>query len=257
MATEDHTEDHTEEIRQLLHRGEVEPRTHTFARLAELYREDGALERALSVVRRGLASHPHYLAARLVHARVLRDLGRASAARTEYQHVLTLDAQNPAARAALDLPADPPADSAPARRVAVTRWLARLDAAWRAGRRGTSAPGGVAGQGPRGLDTATLATLYAQQGLFDRAIGVYERMLARDPGNTRLASALAETRRRASDADGPPPRAAPIAPAPAVPASDVVSIRVQLRQTLDAEAPAGSPAEGSWRAWLARLDHPE
>lgn len=127
---------------------------------------------------------------------------------------------------------------------------------------------------PADLDTATLAALYVRQGLFDRAVSVYERMLARDPGNTRLAVALEETRRLAREAtrprpggtpQAPPPPSAPPAPAAsparvavaggAAPASasDGISIREQLRGILDGEAPGAAFLEASRREWLDGL----
>ncbi len=126
-ATPVPTDHQTEEIARLLRRTEVEPRTHAFARLAELYRENGDLERALHVVRDGLAHHPHYLAARLVHARVLRELGRTEASRTEFERILAVDAEHPAARAALGRPASTgrPEErwGEAARAAAARRWL--------------------------------------------------------------------------------------------------------------------------------------
>ena len=243
------TDHHTEEIADLLRRREAEPRTHTFARLAELYRGQGDLESALRVVRGGLANHPHYVTARLVHARVLGELGQASDAVTELQRILAFDVENPIARAA-----------------ATRRWLGRLDEAWGGGRRADApaadAPAArPAPEGPEGsgaaipdpaaadLDTVTLAALYVRQGLFDRAIGVYERMLTRDPGNTRLAVALEEARRSAREAAGAQPEG-PVAVA------QEVSIREQLRRILDGDAAEKPSREGSWREWLAGLDYP-
>ncbi|WP_419948205.1 tetratricopeptide repeat protein [Candidatus Palauibacter sp.] len=107
----------------------------------------------------------------------------------------------------------------------------------------------------------TLAALYERQGLFDQAIAVYERMLARDPGNTRLAVALEETRRKAREAAAPGESAAP-RPALAIdhlnaeagiPATDAITIREQLRRILDGEAPEGPFMEESWRKWLDGL----
>ena len=122
------------------------------------------------------------------------------------------------------------------------------------------------------MDTATLAALYVRQGLFDRALSVYERMLERDPGNTRLAVALEETRRMAREANRPRPRATPsvppdggaardghapseppAAPAPAAPANDAISIRAQLRGILDGEVPGAAFLEASRREWLDGL----
>ncbi len=275
-----------------------DPRTHTFARLADLYRKSGRLERALEVVEEGLAHHPHYLNARLVHARVLRELGRTDEAAAAFRLVLEIDEDNlvalealeslgPAERLHISLPSEAvETDSTPG------RWLARLEADWRsrpgpapavgaAPGPGTEEPGatgeeavlvvaspnappeeapasdagsreagvpdagspdapdadsnnsgsGDAGSGDSGsgeadpgdpaapaspgrdparepapsgaeeppaaeVPTATLASLYLSQGLYDEAAGVFEKLLARDPYNARLAQGLEEARRR-------------------------------------------------------------
>ena len=273
-ATPVPTDHQSEEIAQLLRRTESEPRTHAFARLAELYRKRGDLERALHVVRDGLAHHPHYLAARLVHARVLRELGRTEASTIEFERILAVDAEHPAARAALGRPGSPDRPEVrwgeAARAAAARRWLSGLEEAWLPEGSGnepsaTSPPREPVATSPSrsepDLDTVTLAALYARQGLFDEAIAVYERMLARDPGNTRLSVALEETRRMAREAAGPRespgPRPAlaidPVGAATGIAATDAVTIREQLRRILDGESPEGPFMEESRREWLDGL----
>ena len=251
------THDQTAEIEQLLRRTELEPRTHTFARLADLYREAGELERALGVIREGLKDHPYYLDARLLHARVLLELGSDEAARIEFEHILTLDPANPLACMALGVERTETGAGGTGGG-ALADWLGQLEEAWRSDETDTRlAPGsdatGTVGVRPTGIETATLAGLYASQGLFDRAIGVYEHMVSRDPDNGDLIAALADMRRRAEEADGP----ASGSPAPAAerpeeesagrrevaapaPAPAPGSIGEQLRRILDGEAPAGS-----------------
>lgn len=267
------TEDHKREIARLVDRAEKDPRTHTFARLADLYRKGGDLEQALEVVTEGLRHHPHYLNAQLVRAKVLKELGRTEEARTAFERVLDIDSENLVAHAALEELAPglrPEPRRGPGKGAAATSspWLASLDAAWREGN-GTPREEPVAGDAsadqrqeaepasgvakkdeaagappvsPRTttaksepaptpvrskgadddngheLETATLASLYVRQGLFDRAIGVYERLLARDPYNARLASALNDARAKSQDRStgGPSkPAATPSAPDPA------------------------------------------
>ncbi len=200
-------DDHTVEIEQLLRRAEAEPRTHTFARLADLYRRAGEHERALDVIREGLGDHPYYLDARLLHARVLLELGREEAARVEFEHILTLDPANPLACIALGVERVETGGSAAA--ASADEWLEALDEGWRSdGAEARPAPDGGAAGAPavpsKGIETSTLAELYASQGLFERAIGVYEQMLSHDPENPDLLAARAELRRRAEEADGPP-----------------------------------------------------
>lgn len=239
-------DDQTVEIEQLLRRGESEPRTHTFARLADLYRQAGERERALSVIRDGLREHPYYLDARLLHARVLLELGDEEAARIEFEHILTLDPENPLACIALGVErVETKADGASGGAASTDDWLEALEETWRSAEADARpVPKGAAtGAAPvpaKGIETSTLAGLYASQGLFDRAIAVYEQMLSRNPDDAELIAAISELRRRADAARKPrevqPATEATEAADPAVPES----IGEQLRRILDGEAPAGS-----------------
>lgn len=248
-------DDQTVEIEQLLRRAESEPRTHTFARLADLYRQAGERERALSVTRAGLREHPYYLDARLVHARVLLELGSDEDARVEFERILTLDPANPLACMALGVERVETEAGGSGGAASADDWLEAIEEAWRSDEvdARTAPGGGAAGAAPaprRGIETSTLAGLYASQGLFDRAIGVYEQMLSRDPDNAHLADALEKLRRRAEEADGPPPARPAADPAetgrpgpdeaaaPAEGSAVPESIGEQLRRILDGEAPA-------------------
>lgn len=239
-------DDQTVEIEQLLRRGESELRTHTFARLADLYRQAGERERALSVVRDGLREHPYYLDARLLHARVLLELGDEEAARIEFEHILALDPENPLACIALGVGrVETKADRFSGGAASTDDWLEALEETWRSGEADARpAPKGDATEAApvptKGIETSTLAGLYASQGLFDRAIAVYEQMLSRDPDDAELIAAIAEMRRRAEEAREP----REVQPAPEAPeAADAAvpeSIGEQLRRILDGEAPAGT-----------------
>jgi tetratricopeptide (TPR) repeat protein len=217
--------DRTDQIGRLVERRERNPRTHTFAELADLYRQAGELGRALEVIEDGLHHHPHFLNARLVHARLLRELGRTDEASRAFELVLEIDSQNEVARRALSELGHGVADITPPKppgaRASVpgaAQWLARLDAEWRNGTLPDEPveppepeePGEVvdadelepmirpSGERRAGddLETATLAQLYVSQGLIEQAIGIYERLLARDPYNARLAAALEDVRGR-------------------------------------------------------------
>lgn len=239
-------DDRTVEIEQLLRRGESEPRTHTFARLADLYRQAGERERALSVIRDGLREHPYYLDARLLHARVLLELGDEEAARIEFEHILTLDPANPLACIALGVErVETKTDRSSGGAASTEDWLEALEETWRSDEADARpAPKGDAtGAAPvpkKSIETSTLAGLYASQGLFDRAIAVYEQMLSRNPDDAELIAAIAEMRHRAEEAREP----REVRPAPeGTEAADPTvpeSIGEQLRRVLDGEAPARS-----------------
>lgn len=242
-------DDQTVEIEQLLRRGESEPRTHTFARLADLYRQAGERERALGVIRDGLREHPYYLDARLLHARVLLELGDEEAARIEFEHILTLDPANPLACIALGVERVETKVDGASGAASTDDWLEALEETWRsdeaAARPAPKADNtGAAPVPTKGIETSTLAELYASQGLFDRAIAVYEQMLSRNPDDAELLAAIAEMRRRAEEAAEEAQEPREVQPAPeATEAADPAvpeSIGEQLRRILDGEAAAGS-----------------
>lgn len=77
------------------------PDSLVFARLADLHRKAGDLERALEVLARGLERHPEYTSGHLVRGRCLRDLGREEEAQEAFEQVLELDQHNLVALRAL------------------------------------------------------------------------------------------------------------------------------------------------------------
>jgi tetratricopeptide (TPR) repeat protein len=252
-----------QEIRRLEELRAGNPRGHTFARLADLYRKSGLPEKGLQVVEEGLAHHPHYLNAHLIHGRILRDLGRGPEATAAFRRVLDIDDENLVALQELEaldpdvggtsLPADPPApprvvpSSAGERgvtdaRVEPTSWLAQLEAEWQKRRdpalngeahwRPASEPPASTSptdaaeveesarrqsklDKPQEVATATLAELYLRQSLYEEAISVYEKLLARDPYNARLAASLDEARLLSREGPRRPATHAPPVPAPA------------------------------------------
>ena len=200
------------------------------------------------MIRDGLKKHPYYLDARLLHARVLLELGDEEAARIEFEHILTLDPANPLACMALGVERVETQADGSGGGASTDDWLEALEETWRSDEADwRAAPKGAAtGAAPaptKSIETPTLAGLYASQGLFDRAIAVYEQMLSRNPDDAELIAAIAEMRRRAEEAREPRKvQPAPEATEAAEAADPAVaeSIGEQLRRILDGETPAGS-----------------
>jgi tetratricopeptide (TPR) repeat protein len=65
-----------------------------FARLADAYRKAGDPHRALEVLEDGIRRHTDYLSAHIVRARTYLDLGRVEDARSAFERVIEIDAQN-------------------------------------------------------------------------------------------------------------------------------------------------------------------
>ena len=83
-----------DEIRRFEEQFRNQPESLVFARLADAYRKSGDLERSLEVLEEGIGRHPDYLSAHIVRARTFRDLGRSEEARSAFERVIELDAQN-------------------------------------------------------------------------------------------------------------------------------------------------------------------
>jgi tetratricopeptide (TPR) repeat protein len=84
----------TSEIEKLERRYAENPHGLTFAPLAEVYRKNGDVPRALELLRAGLELHPNYIPASIVLGRCHQDLGDLPAAEQAFAHVLRLDDEN-------------------------------------------------------------------------------------------------------------------------------------------------------------------
>jgi len=89
------------EIEKLERRYAENPQGLTFAPLAEVYRKNGEIPRALELLGPGLQIHPDYIPASIVLGRCHMDLGDVQAAETAFLHVLALDGENVIALKAL------------------------------------------------------------------------------------------------------------------------------------------------------------
>ena len=89
------------EIEKLERRYAENPQGLTFAPLAEVHRKNGETQRALDLLKLGLATHPDYIPASIVLGRCHLDLGDVQAAEMAFLHVLALDGENVIALKAL------------------------------------------------------------------------------------------------------------------------------------------------------------
>lgn len=92
---------YTSEIEKLERRVQENPQGRFFASLADAYRKDGQVARALEVVRAGLMIHPDYVSARVVLGRCLVDTGDDPAAEEAFTRVAELDGESVIALKAL------------------------------------------------------------------------------------------------------------------------------------------------------------
>ncbi len=82
------------EIEKLERRCKENPQGTFFAPLAEAYRKDQQLDRALEVLKSGLERHPNHIPGNIVLGRCHLDLGDDVAAETTFHRVLELDREN-------------------------------------------------------------------------------------------------------------------------------------------------------------------
>ncbi len=92
---------YTSEIEKLERRNAENPRGRLFAPLADAYRKQGELERAMTLLREGLERHPDYIGAQIVLGRCHLDRGEEPEATGAFQRVLDLDGENVIALKAL------------------------------------------------------------------------------------------------------------------------------------------------------------
>lgn len=204
---------------------EENPETRLFLALAEEYFRDGQLEKAVEVCRGGLKTYPGYTSARVTLARSLIELNQDAEAEEALRAVLDNSPDNLVAarllgkllvrRGRIDEARDQldrlfalsPDDEEG------LRLLRRLDQP----EVPASEPAPVPGPRPEAehppdedpdppqIKTSTLARLYEEQGLHDKALTVYETLLARDPDNVEMSRKAEALRARlAAGTEAPP-----------------------------------------------------
>jgi tetratricopeptide (TPR) repeat protein len=182
---------------------EENPGTRLFLALAEEYFRDGQLEKAVEVCRGGLETFPGYTSARVTLARSLIDLGQDAEAEVELGAVLgnspdnllasrlyaallirqgRLDEAMPVVDRLLELSPD---DEEGLRFRGQLEQPAEPD----------PGPGSTGEQ----IKTSTLARLYEEQGLREKALGVYDTLLSMNPDNQEIAARAAALRSRLAE----------------------------------------------------------
>lgn len=206
-----------EEIQELEARlgSDSDPDGRAFAALADAYRRAGSLDRAVALLEDGLERHPTLTVAHLVAGRVHRARGEAERAERAYRRVVELDGEHGEALRALAEIAEDRGRNGEARELYHRLALAEPeDAGARDSLRrlkrqhfeellGEPAPGPTSGADPfstspegerPAIYTRTMAELYARQGLMERAIEIYERLLEETPDDEVVRERLEELR---------------------------------------------------------------
>lgn len=208
-----------------------DPHSTAFVPLAEAYRQLGLLDDALETARLGTSNLPQFSPGFTTLGRVLAQMGRTDEALAAFAKALEIDRQSQSALVGLARLHLVRGERAQARSILsqavqfhpddplITNMLSAIDlpTPWR---QAMTAPPPDVMQPPAAstaegagepaaipIPTATLAEIYAQQGLTEQAAHVYAEILRADPGNVVVARRLAELRGWPSDAE---PSAAPL-----------------------------------------------
>ncbi len=181
-----------------------DPRSTIFVSLAETYRKMGLLDDARQIINKGLEYHPGFAPAYIVLGRVECQLELLDASHRSFSRALELDPESLAAlvgfarlqlirketeearRLLLQARSLSPADPV------INKMLLELppppeDKPQPAVE---TSPGPEAGLSS--LASTTLADLYYKQGFAEKALELYQQLLAQDPGNAKLQERISQ-----------------------------------------------------------------
>ena len=196
-----------------------DPHSTAFVPLAEAYLQVGLLDDALEAARLGTRSLPHFSPGFSTLGRVLGQMGRFEEAMSAFAKALSIDRQSQAALVGLARLHLIRGERDQARKILneaagfhpdveqIQNMLVALDLPrpWDKIKGGSaedvvseealiveaeSLPGKAEEPSPEAIFTATLAEIYVKQGLPDKAVGVYEEILRRDPDNKAVQARL-------------------------------------------------------------------
>jgi tetratricopeptide (TPR) repeat protein len=194
---------------------------------------------AVQALRRGLLVMPEDIEARHLLALALREMGdRAGALAESLTAARAIAEQADVFKLLGEVLKDEGRGQEAAWAAALARDLALTPAPVPGEARPAAAPppGQIpAGLAPAGPETATLAEIYAAQGLNQQAAAIYRRLAATNPGDPALAGRLAELEGRAAPAS---PAAAPGSPSPAKAGPVVARLQALRRAALSQTASA-------------------
>lgn len=219
-----------------------DPHSTAFVPLAEAYRQIGLLDDALQAARLGTSMLPNFSPGFATLGRILGQMGRIDEAMSAFARALSIDRQSQSAltglarlhlvrgerdlaRKILQQAAEFHPDDEMVENMLIALDLPRPWEEVAVAAETTAEPvtptadeepaPQTAGGEP--IPTATLAEIYARQGLIDQAVRVYEEILRQDPANTAVVRRVSELRGEAAAGSSPSAPAAAPQPVEAVP----------------------------------------
>lgn len=192
--------EYREDIKHLLKRYEQAPESRLFAPLADAYRKQGEIDKAIELCEKGLERHPSYASAHVILGKCFYDKGATERARSEFLRVIELDPENMVALKFLGdiflaegdgdgaarfyrqlITIDPTNED-------VAAALKELEENFQVRQIDLSNDRKVTRvDSPRELATMTLAGIYAAQGYYNKALKIYQDIVRDEPDNREAA----------------------------------------------------------------------
>ena len=234
-----------------------DPSSTAFVPLAEAYRQIGLLDDALEAARLGTKMLPHFSPGFSTMGRILGQMGRIDEAMSAYARALSIDPQSQSALVGLarlhlirgerdqarDILKQAEGFHPDDEKIADMLVALDLPRPWQDIKQASQArelPAKQAAPSAEPISTVTLAEIYAQQGLPDKAARVYEDILRQNPDNTRARERLLKLQESLGGKPAITPAAEPVASA-----APVVVQRASTDEDLLATAPTSTPLQGA------------
>ncbi|GEM_PF-1536615 len=188
-----------EELEYLIDRFKAAPESRLFAPLADAYRKSGDISKAVEICEEGLKRFPDYASAHVILGKCFYDKGATERAKSEFMRVTEIDSENMVALKFIGdiLLAEGKTDDAAEyyRKVIaidptneeVGKALDEIEDEFQVkeidlGDKRTVKQARKGGE----LATLTLASIYAAQGYYDKALKIYQNLLEKEPGNREV-----------------------------------------------------------------------
>jgi tetratricopeptide (TPR) repeat protein len=190
--------DMSEELKNLIDRYNKAPESRLFAPLADAYRKNGEIDKAIDLCEKGLERFSDYASARVILGKCFYDKGATERARDEFTRVLEVDPDNMVARKYMGeillaenkkeeaaehfrhlLSIDPTNEEA-------SRTLEEIESQFQVKEIDLSDRKHVKDERPGELATMTLAGIYAAQGYYNKALKIYRDILQKEPENVEV-----------------------------------------------------------------------
>jgi tetratricopeptide (TPR) repeat protein len=184
-----------DELQNLIERYKRSHDSRLFAPLADAYRKNGEIDKAIEILEKGLEKFPQYASAHVILGKCFYDKGATARAKGEFSRVLEIDTENMVAlkfMGDIHVAENKRAEAAEYYRKIlavdptngeVARALKEMEASFIVKEIDLGDAKSARDERPSELATMTLAGIYAAQGYYNKALRIYREVLDREPGN--------------------------------------------------------------------------